>query len=107
MEQIVECLIAGGPQHGVMRRQLWDPQYPIPPVLASGDGEVCIAAACRHASAHNNRFLLLHPDATGPQILAMMSMLSTQPIAPIVRLVAEADHRACGADEDYAFADFG
>jgi hypothetical protein len=77
MEQIVECLIAGGPQHGVLRRQLWDPRYPAPPVLASGDGNVCAAAACRHAGADRNRFLLVHPRATGSQILAMMRRLST------------------------------
>lgn len=79
MEHIVECLIAGGPQHGVVRRQLWDSQYPTPPVIASGDGAVCVAAACRHACHDSNRFLLLHPHATGAQILAMMSMLNTQP----------------------------
>ena len=75
MEQIVECLIAGGPQHGVVRLQLWDPQYPAPLVLASEDGEVCTAAACRQAGREGSRFLLLHPRATGKQILAMMAML--------------------------------
>ncbi|HTV87139.1 MAG TPA: hypothetical protein VME63_17200 [Dyella sp.] len=77
MEQIVECLIAGGPHHGVLRRQLWDPHYQAPPALASGDGNVCTAAACRHIGACGNRFLLVHPRATGAQILAMMSRLST------------------------------
>jgi hypothetical protein len=75
MEQIVECLIAGGPQHGLMRRQLWDSRHPAPPVLASVDGQVCAAAACRPAGPDGNRFLLLHPRATGPQILAMMAVL--------------------------------
>jgi hypothetical protein len=81
MEQIVECLIAGGPQHGLVRRQLWDPRYPAPPVLASGDGAVCAAAARRPAGAGCNRFLLVHPRATGSQILAMMNKLSAQAIA--------------------------
>jgi len=76
MEQIVKCLIAGGPQHGLVRLQLWDPQYPAPLVLASEDGEVCTAAACRKAGREGSRFLLLHPRATGQQILAMMAMLS-------------------------------
>ena len=76
MEQIVECLIAGGPQHGLVRRQLWDPHYPAPPVLASGDGQVCTAVACRAAGSGSNRFLLVHPRATGSQILAMMSIMS-------------------------------
>lgn len=93
MEQIVECLIAGGPQHGLMRRQLWDPQYPAPPVMASGDGKVCTTAACRHTSPDNNRFLLLHPQATGPEILAMMSRLNAHPAAPACRLVVDADRQ--------------
>lgn len=75
MEQIVECLIAGGPQHGVVRRQLWDPRHPLTPALAAGDGKVCTAAARRPAGPYSNRFLLLHPHATGQQILAMMAML--------------------------------
>jgi hypothetical protein len=107
MEQIVECLIAGGPQHGLMRRQLWDPQYPAPPVVAACDGEVCIAAACRHASPDSNRFLLLHPQATGQQIIAMMNMLSAQPPAPAFRLVVDADDGARCFDADFALADFG
>ncbi|GGA19974.1 hypothetical protein [Dyella nitratireducens] len=86
MEQIVECLIAGGPQHGVVRRQLWDPRYPLPPALSSGDGKVCIAAARRPAGPYSNRFLLLHPQATGQQILAMMAML----------VVRNAIHTRCG-----------
>lgn len=83
MEQIVECLIAGGPQHGLVRRQLWDPRYPAPPVLASGDGAVCAAAARRPAGPCSNRFLLVHPRATGSQILSMMRVLSAQAVATI------------------------
>lgn len=81
MEQIVECLIAGGPQHGLVRQQLWDPQYSAPPVLASGDGAVYAAAAHRPAATGSNRFLLVHPRATGSQILAMMRMLGRQAVA--------------------------
>ncbi|WP_081500702.1 hypothetical protein [Dyella japonica] len=76
MEEIVECLIAGGPQHGLKRRQLWDPQCAGPPVLASDDGEVCTAAARRPSRYGSSCFLLLHPRATGQQILAMMHVLS-------------------------------
>jgi hypothetical protein len=86
MEQIVECLIAGGPQHGLMRRQLWDPKYPVPPVVAAGDGEVCTAAAFRPVHPGCNLFLLLHPHATGAQILAMMATMSAQAIIANTRL---------------------
>jgi len=78
MEQIVDCLIAGGPQHGLVRRQLWDPQRPALPMLASDDGEMCAAAACRPSRSGSSCFLLLHPRATGPQILAMMAVLGMQ-----------------------------
>lgn len=84
MEQIIECLIAGGPQHGLLRRQLWDPQYPAPPVVSAGDGNVCTAAACRHTSPGRNRFLLVHPRATGQQILAMMTMLRALATATVI-----------------------
>jgi hypothetical protein len=89
MEQVIECLIAGGPQHGVVRRQLWDPQYPVPPVVASGDGEVCIAAACRPAGSGSNRFLLLHPRATGAQIRSMMAVMCAQAAIAKFRLFNE------------------
>lgn len=78
MQQIVQCLIAGGPEHGLMRRQLWDPQCATTPTLTSGDGEVCAAAACRPSCNGSNCFLLLHPGATGQQILAMMAILVGQ-----------------------------
>jgi hypothetical protein len=107
MEQIIECFIAGGPQHGLIRHQLWDPQYPLPPVMASGDGAVCTAVACHHANPENNRFLLAHPRATGQQILAMMTMLNTQPVNPILRLVVDADQSLHCVDADYAIADSG
>lgn len=86
MEQIVECLIAGGPQHGLLRRQRWDPDCPAPPVLAADDGELCIAAARRPAGPSHNRFLLLHPRATGPQILAMMTVLTAQAATAYISL---------------------
>lgn len=86
MEQIVECLIAGGPQHGLVRRQLWDPDCPAPPVLASMDGELCTAAACRPAGPCSNRFLLLHPQATGSEILSMMAVLSGQASSAYISL---------------------
>ncbi|HUB90610.1 MAG TPA: hypothetical protein VMA74_12875 [Dyella sp.] len=82
MEQIVECLIAGGPQHGLVRRQLWDPHHPMSPAVAAGDGKVCIAAARRPAGPYSNRFLLLHPQATGQEILAMMARMCVRTTAP-------------------------
>jgi hypothetical protein len=76
MEQIIECIIAGGPQHGLVRRQLWDSEYSAMPVLATRDGQICIAAAHRPAGAQSDCFILLHPLATGEQFTDLLATLS-------------------------------
>lgn len=76
MEQIIKCIIAGGPQHGQVRRQLWDSAHAAPVVLATDDGKVCIAAARRPTVAEGKCFILLHPQATGEQFTAMLAALS-------------------------------
>lgn len=75
MEQIVKCVIVGGPQHGLVRRQLWDPLYPAPPILPTDDGQLCVAAAQRVRSDNDSYFVLLHPQATGKQFLDILSTL--------------------------------
>lgn len=104
MEQIVECLIAGGPQHGLVRLQLWDPQYPAPPVVASGDGEICICAASRHTNPEGSRYLLLHPRATGAQILSMMRRLDMRPAILSSHLLSDAELPSYRLGADAAFA---
>ncbi len=76
MEKIIECIIAGGPQHGLVRRQLWDSEYSAMPVLATRDGRICIAAAHRPADAQSDCFILLHPQATGEQFTDLLASLS-------------------------------
>lgn len=76
MEQLIKCIIAGGPQHGQVRRQLWDSAHAAPVVLATDDGKVCIAAARRPTAAEGKCFILLHPQATGEQFTAMLAALS-------------------------------
>ena len=76
MEQIIKCIIAGGPQHGQIRRQLWDSAHAAPVVLATEDGKVCIAAARRPTAAEGKCFILLHPQATGEQFTAMLAALN-------------------------------
>jgi hypothetical protein len=74
MEQIVECIIAGGPQHGTIRRQWWDSNYSAPLALATDDGQVCLAAARRATDSLRSRFILLHPLATGQQFMAALAI---------------------------------
>ncbi|WP_449428599.1 hypothetical protein [Rhodanobacter umsongensis] len=88
MEQIVECVIAGGPQHGTIRRQFWDPQYPAPLSLVSEDGHVCLAAARRPVDSLGNRFILLHPLATGQQFMAALTISSCRTASAHVSLAA-------------------
>lgn len=76
MEQIIECIIAGGPQHGLVRRQLWDSEYSAMPVLATRDGQICIAAAHRPAGAQSDCFILLHPQATGEQFTDLLASVN-------------------------------
>ena len=68
-----ECVIAGGPQHGQVRRLERNVPGPWPQVIASIEGEMCVAAARRHG---NNRFIYLHPSATGAQIMTLLKAQS-------------------------------
>ena len=72
MEQI-KCIIVGGPQHGLVLRRLWDQRRPAPLCITAVDGDPCTAAARRHDEGMGTRYLLLHPRATGEQILTMLA----------------------------------
>lgn len=72
MEQI-ECIIVGGPQHGLVLRQLWDQRRAAPLCVTATDGAPCVAAARRHDRNRRPHYLLLHPRATGEQILTMLA----------------------------------
>jgi hypothetical protein len=73
MNRIFECIIAGGPQHGQLCRAPWDEQRAAPPAIIADDGEVCVAAARKHAGPAHTRFILLHPRATGEQFLTLLA----------------------------------
>jgi hypothetical protein len=72
MEQI-KCIIVGGPQHGLVLRRPWDRRRPAPLYVTADDGEPCVAAVRRHDKSMGTRYLLLHPRATGEQILTMLA----------------------------------
>jgi len=72
MEQI-NCIIVGGPQHGLVLRRPWDRRRPIQLSVIAADGEPCVAAVRRHDESMGTRYLLLHPRATGEQILTMLA----------------------------------
>lgn len=73
METIIEYVIVGGPQHGMTCRHAL-PSLPAEAIaIATGDGELCRAAARRHTRGPGPRMLLLHPKATGDQFLTMLA----------------------------------
>lgn len=76
MYQFIECIIAGGPEHGLIRRQLWDTRHALPPVLSMQDGQTCNVAACRTSGNSGRRFLLLHPLASGREFIDMLAVLN-------------------------------
>jgi hypothetical protein len=71
MEQDIEYIIVGGPQHGLVCH---DPSRQARALaIASNDGHLCLAAACRHSRESASRLILLHPQATGEQFLAILA----------------------------------
>jgi len=76
MHQFIECIIAGGPEHGLIRRQLWDTRYALPPLQSRQDGQICTVAARRTAGRSGCCFLLLHPLASGREFIDMLAVLN-------------------------------
>lgn len=72
MEHIVECIVVGGPQHGLVYQRPRDAPQPTPLALVTDDGELCTPAARKQAGAACTRVLLLHPQATGAQLMTML-----------------------------------
>ncbi|OOG65551.1 hypothetical protein B0E46_04195 [Rhodanobacter sp. B04] len=70
---IIECIIAGGPQHGLVCRPYWDSRRGTPLAVTGMDGQLCIAAARRHTDDAHPQFILLHPQATGEQFLTLLA----------------------------------
>lgn len=69
MENILECVIAGGPQHGRTCRLHGDAPGHVPATILSVDGQICTMAARKKGP---NRFIFLHPQATGAQFLTLL-----------------------------------
>ncbi len=73
MEQVIEYIIVGGPEHGLICRA---PLPSVPPqaiAISSNDGQLCRVAARRHSDDMAMRMLLLHPHATGEQFRTMLA----------------------------------
>jgi hypothetical protein len=69
MEHFYECIIAGGPQHGLVYRRRLDASHPTPLAVVTDDGQLCTPAARKYGS----RVVLLHPQATGEQFRTILA----------------------------------
>lgn len=73
MDMVIEYVIVGGPQHGLIC------PHPSPAVeagaiaIASRDGQLCRVGARRRSRSECTRLLLLHPKATGEQFRSMLA----------------------------------
>lgn len=72
MDIVFECIIAGGPQHGLVYRRPLDARHPTPLAVVTDDGQLCTPAARKQAGRAATRVVLLHPQATGAQFRAIL-----------------------------------
>jgi len=72
MSQIFECIIVGGPQHGLVYQRPAAAPQPTPLALITDDGALCTPAVRKQSGVDCTRLLLLHPQATGAQIMTML-----------------------------------
>ena len=73
MDTFFECIIAGGPQHGLVYRRPLDARHPTPLAVVTEDGQLCTPAARKQAGSAATRVVLLHPQATGAQFLTILA----------------------------------
>lgn len=73
MEQVIEYIIVGGPQHGLVCRTPASSEPPHAVAIPSNDGQLCRVAAYRRSQPVGTRLLLLHPQATGEQFRTMLA----------------------------------
>lgn len=73
MDTFFECIIAGGPQHGLVYRRPLDARHATPLAVRTADGQLCRPAARKQTGATATRVVLLHPQATGAQFLTILA----------------------------------
>lgn len=73
MEQVIEYIFVGGPEHGRICRTPVPSEPPHAVAISSNDGQLCRVAAYRRSHRVGTRMLLLHPQATGEQFRTMLA----------------------------------
>lgn len=69
MDSFFECVVCGGPQHGMTYRRPLDSRHSEPLAIVTDDGQLCTPAARKFGS----RVVLLHPQATGEQFRTILA----------------------------------
>ena len=69
MDSFYECVICGGPQHGLVYKRPLDSRHSTPLAVVTDDGQLCTPAARKFGS----RVVLLHPQATGEQFRTILA----------------------------------
>jgi hypothetical protein len=73
MSGFIECVVAGGPQHGAVFLRSHHDKGGWPVGVECSDGHICNVAACRPSrTALVTRLVFLHPLASGDQFLAVL-----------------------------------
>lgn len=73
MQTVIECIIAGGPEHGLVVFMRRDPDEAHPPTFRSMDGQLCRSVALRRSLCCGTRYVLVHPAASGTQLRDILS----------------------------------
>ncbi|MGN2251529.1 hypothetical protein ACFWZ4_11055 [Frateuria sp. GZRe12] len=69
MDSFYECIICGGPQHGLVYKRPLNSRHSTPLAVVTDDGQLCTPAARKFGS----RVVLLHPQATGEQFRTILA----------------------------------
>lgn len=72
MTSLIECVVAGGPQHGAIFVHADDNRGEWPLSIKCSDGYAC-ALAGRRSSRLATRLVFVHPDASGREFLSVLT----------------------------------
>jgi hypothetical protein len=74
----IECVMVGGPEHGRVLIVRQDATRPQQPAIVAMDGQLCTCAIRRRTRRGGPRYLLMHPHASGQQLLDVLATCSSR-----------------------------
>lgn len=79
MNTTVECVLAGGPEHGLVLYLSAAARGAAAPTVIAADGQICRAAARRPSATCRARYVLAHPQASGRELLDALRVCGDAP----------------------------